>query len=950
MQLVCPACARSLEYSGEWPRFCSYCGHSLSTLAVTPTEALTVAPMAPPGSEDRTLPPSDHPDTVPASPADVLEIVGGYRLVRRLGGGGMGAVYEAEEITSGRPVALKLIQPDIAGSGEALVRFRQEGRLASSVAHPRCVFVLAADEAAGRPYIVMELMPGSTLSDLIRERGPLPVEEAVAKILDVIDGLAEAHRVGLVHRDVKPSNCFLEAGGRVKIGDFGLARSLLVDARLTRTDAFVGTPLYAAPEQIHKKDPTDAQSDVYSVAATLYFLLTGQAPFEGGDAMSTLARIVTDDAPPMRRLRPELPRALDAVVLRGLQRDRRRRYRDLDELRRALLVFLPAQPSVGGLGLRFAAELIDLTTRTLLGFVAGLVLLRPAIALGLLPELPPGLTFTMYGQPLGFLICILYYGVLEGSWGCALGKWLLRLRVGTAASVQPPGFWRAAARALFLYLVFQLAWLWNQFLPLLIEPPAIGAAGVPGAKWQLILMGMLSLLGLGLWLVGLVATFGTMRARNGYRTLYEFISGTRTYRLRWPGPRLRRTLSAETHEPELTRPVGLPEQVGSFRVRGALRWTDRQRLLLAEDPQLGRAIWLWLRPGGDPPLNAIERDVSRATRIRWVSCGVDGAWQWDAFVAPTGAPLPMLTADGRKRTWGEARPILEELLEELEASCAEGSLPAALAPEQVWMQRDGRIQLSAVPLTGAEHADGASHDQERALRFVGEVAVTALEGRQRLIADAGDRVCAPLPLHASDMLDRLLASEYRTLAELRQDLEAARDRPAEVSRLRRAGHLALSLLLMHVPMCGPAPVTLIALSSFPLWVIRQAPHNPQVNDNGVLVVDAFVGLGCLFWIVWAFAFRGGYAYWRGGIALRRADGRKAARWQCAFRALLVWGPLATLYCSAVAVAHYAPNWPWLYFALWGLGTALVPLYLLLALLNPARALHDRLAGTYLVPP
>src|SRR5262249_28601990 len=162
----------------------------------------------------------------------------------------------------------------------------------------------------------------------------------------------------LVHRDVKPSNCFLEADGRVKVGDFGLAKSLVSDSKLTRTGTFLGTPLFAAPEQI-KKETVDAQSDVYSVAATLYFLLAGRAPFQSGDALATLARIVSDDPPSLRTVRPELPRALDRVVLRGLERDRKRRYRDLDEFRKTLLPLLPAQPSVGGLGLRFGAWVID---------------------------------------------------------------------------------------------------------------------------------------------------------------------------------------------------------------------------------------------------------------------------------------------------------------------------------------------------------------------------------------------------------------------------------------------------------------------------------------------------------------------------------------------------------------------------------------------------------------
>jgi serine/threonine protein kinase len=215
-------------------------------------EAATLVPPADPEAE--TL----APGPVPVVPGDAVpECVGNYRLLRRLGGGGMGAVYEAEDGSSGRRVALKLIQPEYAASAEALERFRQEGELASKLSHPRCVFVFAADEDRGRPYIVMELMTGATLDDVVQEKGPLPLEPALRKILDVIDGLQEAHQLGLVHRDVKPSNCFLEADGRVKVGDFGLAKSLVGDARLTKTGTFVGTPLFAAPEQI-KMEGVDA--------------------------------------------------------------------------------------------------------------------------------------------------------------------------------------------------------------------------------------------------------------------------------------------------------------------------------------------------------------------------------------------------------------------------------------------------------------------------------------------------------------------------------------------------------------------------------------------------------------------------------------------------------------------------------------------------------------------
>src|SRR5262249_23938931 len=145
--------------------------------------------------------------------------------------------------------------------------------------------------------------------------------------------------------------------------DFGLAKSLISDTHLTKTGTFLGTVQFASPEQI-RHDPLDQQTDVYSVAATLYYLLIGQAPFQSNDAHATLARIVSDPAPPLRALRPEIPAKLDKVVLRGLERQRERRWRTLEEFRRALQPFLAGQLSIGGMGVRVGAYAVDYFTLT----------------------------------------------------------------------------------------------------------------------------------------------------------------------------------------------------------------------------------------------------------------------------------------------------------------------------------------------------------------------------------------------------------------------------------------------------------------------------------------------------------------------------------------------------------------------------------------------------------
>jgi hypothetical protein len=377
-QVTCSHCGRSFGFAEQRPSFCAFCGKPIPPAgeakaepATRPDGAATLATagLGPGPADAPTL--SHVPDSA-AGPDPVARTVGGYRLLRRLGRGGMGTVFEAEETAGGRRFALKLIAPGQELSADSVERFRREGRLASALAHPRCVFVYAADEDAGRPYIVMELMPGETLADVVRRRGPLPPGEAVAKILDVLDGLCEAHRLGVVHRDVKPSNCFLEADGRVKVGDFGLSKSLAGDTKVTGTGSFLGTPAFASPEQV-RGEAAGPQSDVYSLAATLYFLLTGRAPFEGADAVATLARIVSDPVPPLRTLRPELPVSLDRAVLRGLERDRHRRWRDLDAFREALLPFLPGRQDAAGPGVRLAAFLADCALLTVGGALLSLL-------------------------------------------------------------------------------------------------------------------------------------------------------------------------------------------------------------------------------------------------------------------------------------------------------------------------------------------------------------------------------------------------------------------------------------------------------------------------------------------------------------------------------------------------------------------------------------------------
>ena len=197
---------------------------------------------------------------------------------RVLGRGGMGVVYEAEEIESGRRVALKVLEQRF-GDARERERFDREGRLAASINHPHCVFVFGAAEIDGVPAIAMELMQG-TLADRLTAEGPLPPAAAVDAALQLVAGLQAAAAAGILHRDVKPSNCFVDADGVVKIGDFGISRSLrpAEETALSTRNQLAATPTYASPEQL-RGAALDARADIYSLGATLYELLTGRRPF-----------------------------------------------------------------------------------------------------------------------------------------------------------------------------------------------------------------------------------------------------------------------------------------------------------------------------------------------------------------------------------------------------------------------------------------------------------------------------------------------------------------------------------------------------------------------------------------------------------------------------------------------------------------------------------------------
>jgi len=270
--------------------------------------------------------------------------LGQYVLKEKLGSGGMGEVYRADHVLLRRPCAIKVIRPERAGDPAALARFEREVQATATLTHPNTVQVYDYGHAAdGTFYYVMEYLPGPTLEELVRREGPLPPSRAVHFLRQLCGALDEAHAIGLIHRDVKPGNVIVCERGRkpdvVKLLDFGLAQPVLTggkDDRLTREGAILGTPAYLSPEQAAGREGLDGRSDVYSVGALAYFLLTGHPPFAGRSGVALLAAHLHEVPEPPSRLRPDVPADLEAVVLRCLAKKPEDRFAEMTCLDDAL--------------------------------------------------------------------------------------------------------------------------------------------------------------------------------------------------------------------------------------------------------------------------------------------------------------------------------------------------------------------------------------------------------------------------------------------------------------------------------------------------------------------------------------------------------------------------------------------------------------------------------------
>ena len=839
------------------------------------------------------------------------QIVGDYKLVRPLGSGGFAEVWEVSRLADGRKLALKILQVAHHVSADAVARFQREGRLAASLSHPRAVGIVGAEVIDGSPTILMEVMPGGTLQDQLKTRGPMAWRQAVDAILDVLEGLEAAHKLDIIHRDIKPSNCFVDREGRVKIGDFGLSKTLEMSVDLTMVGTIIGTPAYASPEQIRGLE-VDFRSDQYSAGATLYALLTGKPPYEGVSPVDLIAKI-TSDTPftPLKEHGVGIPKGLLKVLKRLLELDPAGRYEDYPAVRAALLPFssrgfLPAQ-----LGPRIAAGVLDIFVATSVATPIMIFISRP-------------LTDTRVAF-VANVIALLVFLLLEKHWGKTPGKHFMRLRVASGEGTSLS--WPQAIIRNFVWAVPSFA---SNLTSLLVS----GQTSVS-------------------FLVGAALTaslFVTSRKRNGFAGIHELLSNTRVIRNRSLVEAV--SIKAPAKAVVLSVASYLPEQLGPYRLKESLWSNEKGSLVVASDDQLGRHVWICegICEESEP---SPGRGESRVTRLAWLQSGQHEDRVWDAFEAPSGMPLTDLL---QEIDWPRISSLLADLLSEIREGLRKQDLPPVLSMNNIWVDGFGRLKLLEFPAGQAATAPALGKEflAPEWPRFIEHIVRTLMPNEERPWSQ-------DLTGSQKDLLDGLLGGKIKEsdLPAVESKLQELRDSSTFITRKRRFGHLVSTYA---VPSIFLVPMFLaIAFAG----AIASGFHI-------LLIGFGFVALPA---ILMTALFGSGPGMKVFSMEIRNARGECASRARCLMRALLAWSP-ALLNLTLIILwlikhwgnptiifwpvngdeflqilknyHHFLKATPELLFALSSFATGTVFIVgLVLAVKNPSRGLHDRLAKTHI---
>jgi serine/threonine-protein kinase len=270
-------------------------------------------------------------------------VVGNYKIIEKLGEGGMGAVYKGVDLMLEREVAIKVLRPELARQPQIVERFRSEAVTLAKLNHPHIATLYSFFRQGDDFFMVIELVRGETLDDVIRRSGPMSVERAVPLFCQALEGIDHAHRLGVIHRDIKPANMMLTDAGTIKVMDFGIAR-VLGSSRMTRQGNLIGTIEYMSPEQVRGQE-TDARSDIYSLGILLYEMLTGRVPF-ASESEFDLMKMQIENAPqPPRYFAPHITPPVEAAILRAMAKRPEDRFQTAGELRAVLLGSVEAPAS-----------------------------------------------------------------------------------------------------------------------------------------------------------------------------------------------------------------------------------------------------------------------------------------------------------------------------------------------------------------------------------------------------------------------------------------------------------------------------------------------------------------------------------------------------------------------------------------------------------------------------
>ncbi|MBI3099712.1 MAG: protein kinase [Planctomycetes bacterium] len=390
----------------------------------------------------------------------------------------MGTVFKGYDEALEREVAIKVLSKQLSEDPETVKRFKQEACSAAKVTHPNIVHIYTRGEEDGRSYFVMEYVAGRSLGQEVQEQGRAPVEKAVAWIREAALALKAAHQQGIIHRDIKPSNILLDSCGTVRIADFGLAKVVKADLGLTKTGMVVGTPFYMAPEQ-GKGGIVDHRADIYALGVTLYHLLVGRVPFDGGTPLEVMLKHVSDPIPVPKDTVLESRRDVRRVVEKMMAKDANDRYANYDDLIAALDGLRPRPLTPASPVSRLVAAAIDFFLIGGIAVPAG-VLARFSFGTVITSGRPPFLELSelFLNSMRAMSLLILYLSYAHGRFGQSVGKYLLNLCVVRSDGF-PINFKTALGRTLAAYfLVIPIALFGDIPVPrvLLYLLVAVGAA------------------------------------------------------------------------------------------------------------------------------------------------------------------------------------------------------------------------------------------------------------------------------------------------------------------------------------------------------------------------------------------------------------------------------------------------------------------------------------------